>query len=128
VAGKEAQVKQSISLINENEKPTPISGAKEGGRKGFSLTGSGKSPTTSGAEEANSRKRKANQKRVQRKNQKKKMKIKLRMKRMRTNMETELKEDRDENNKLQFESSQGSEPHSSNQTRRTRRESMQLYK
>lgn len=114
VAGKEAQVKQSVSLINENEKPTPISHAKKSDRRKFSLTRNEKSPTTSDAEKTNgeTRKRKANQKRVQRKNQKKRMKIKLQMQRMRTGMEMELKGDRDKNTKLQFESSHGLEPHS----------------
>lgn len=113
MAGKESQAKQSVSLVNETEKPTPISDAKKSDRKVFSLTGNDNSPTTSDAEKTNGRKRKrkANQKRVQRKNQKKKMKIKLQMKRMRADIEMELKDDRDENNMLRFESSQGSEPH-----------------
>ncbi|GAM33676.1 serine-rich protein [Talaromyces pinophilus] len=113
VAGKEAQTKQSVSLINENKNPTLISDAKKSDRKKFSLTGNEKSPTTPNAEKTNGekRKRKANQKRVRRKNQKKRMKIKLQMQRMRTGKKMELKEDRNENNKLQFKSSYGPEPH-----------------
>lgn len=113
VAGKEAQAKQSVSLINGNEKPTLISDTKKSDRKKFSLTGNEKSPTTPNAEKANGekRKRKANQKRVRRKNQKKRTKIKLQMQKIRTGKEMELKKDRDENNKLQFESSHGPESH-----------------